>query len=205
MLDINFTNKDAWDKIAVTSDTHFGQKNIVKGLSIWSDPDNNCRPFDYQDEHDQTIIDNINSTVPKDGVLIHLGDWSFGGFKNIARFRYALQVQEVHLILGNHDHHIRNNENNCQNLFTSVNEKGLLSVLGQRIILDHYAHRIWWHSNKGNWMLYGHSHGNLEDDMYKKFKTMDVGLDAHPEFRPYLLSEIKTIMDKREIAKIDHH
>jgi hypothetical protein len=34
---------------------------------------------------------------------------------------------------------------------------------------------------------------------------MDVGVDAHKEFRPYHINEILQIMSKRDISKIDHH
>lgn len=204
MLKLKLT-KDDWDRVAVTSDTHIGHKNIVLGCSNWDEPEKHCRDFKHVDEHDQYIIDGINSTVPKDGILVHLGDWSFAGINNIWRFRSALQVKEVHLIMGNHDRYIRNNKDNCQAAFTSVNEKGLIQIEDQTIILDHYPQRVWWGSHRGNWMLHGHSHSNLEYGEYMKYKTMDVGVDNHPEYRPFLLSEIKTIMDKRVIIVKDHH
>jgi hypothetical protein len=34
---------------------------------------------------------------------------------------------------------------------------------------------------------------------------MDVGVDTHPEFRPYHINEIIKIMDKIPVNFIDHH
>lgn len=36
-----------------------------------------------------------------------------------------------------------------------------VSINGQRIVLCHYAMRVWNHSSHGAWHLYGHSHGRL--------------------------------------------
>jgi hypothetical protein len=34
---------------------------------------------------------------------------------------------------------------------------------------------------------------------------MDVGIDAHKDFKPFHINEILQIMEKREIIKVDHH
>ena len=67
---------------------------------------------------------------------------------------------------------------------------------------------------------YGHSHGNLDEftsltansdwigDQYytKSYRTMDVGFDTHPEFRPYNFQELKEIMERRNVTiEVDHH
>jgi hypothetical protein len=82
-------------------------------------------------------------------------------------------------------------------------------------------------------MLHGHSHGTLKPSVSgdlvnelinkKRFdelkmlatgthstlsangKTMDVGIDTHPEFRPYSFEEIQEIMMKRNVAIVDDH
>jgi hypothetical protein len=73
--------------------------------------------------------------------------------------------------------------------------------------------RTWDRGHHGTWMLYGHSHGTLPDylagydemDRKQYFKTMDVGIDTHKEFRPYHIDELKTIMKDRVNLMIDHH
>ena len=113
-------------KVWITSDTHFGHKNICRGVTAWRLPDGGIpiaqtRDFESIGEMNDMIVNNINSVVGQDDVLIHLGDWSFGGFENIKIFRDRIVCKEIHLILGNHDHHIENNREDCQEMFTSVN------------------------------------------------------------------------------------
>ena len=66
-------------KVFVTSDTHYGHKNICRGVTAWRLPDGSIpidqtRDFETMDEMNDAIINNINSVVGQDDVLIHLGD-----------------------------------------------------------------------------------------------------------------------------------
>lgn len=92
----------------VTSDTHISHKNIVRGETAWSleRANNSVRDFDTRDEMNITIINNINAVVRENDWLIHLGDWSFGGIEQIWEFRKRLNVKNILLVRGNHDHHI---------------------------------------------------------------------------------------------------
>jgi calcineurin-like phosphoesterase family protein len=202
-----------------TSDTHHGHKNIVRGVSSW-DTLQATRPFDTLEEMNQTLIDNINKNVKEDDILYHTGDWSFGGLQNVYEFRKQLKVKTIHLILGNHDHHIENDRTvlvdfqdklgnkvsvgvSTKSLFTSVQHYLRKKINGQDMVLSHYSMRTWDKGHHGTWMLYGHSHGTLP--WYNDFKTMDVGIDTHSEFRPYHFDEIQPIMDKKVPLKVDHH
>jgi calcineurin-like phosphoesterase family protein len=68
----------------------------------------------------------------------------------------------------------------------------------QGIVLCHYARRVWPHSGRGAWHLYGHSHGNLPDEPLSL--SMDVGVDTHI-FLPWHFEEVKEIMEAKAIAK----
>lgn len=219
------------------SDPHYHHAGLVKGTSFWEDT-SRCRPFDDLKSHDDTLVENINKTVRENDVLFCLGDWSFGNYKDneavekITEFRNRINCKNVHLILGNHDQEIRANIDNVREIFSSVNEylevviierspteRGV-KPLKQHIVMFHYAIRSWHHSHRGAWMLYGHSHGSLDEftpltanpqwigDQYfiKNYRTMDVGFDTHPEFRPYSYDELKQIMQTRCVElEIDHH
>lgn len=199
--------------------THYGHKNIVKGTSDWDDK-SRCRNFDTMEEHNETLVNNINKVVKADDTLYHLGDWSFGGIHNINKFRNLINCKNIHLILGNHDHHIENNTSDLQALFNSVSHYKEVKYAGKHFILSHFAMRVWNKSHHGSIMLYGHSHGTLDamrpefteptwiGDNYfiKNYKTMDIGVDTHPEFRPYHIGEILKIMESKDVAlNIDHH
>lgn len=99
------------------------------------------------------------------------------------------------------DHHIKREKNGLQELFSSVGRLRSIYLDERKIILCHFSLRVWDKSHDGAWMLYGHSHGTLP----MHGKSMDVGIDAHPEFRPFSLKEVTKIMDKQPIAIVDHH
>lgn len=87
--------------------THYGHKNICRGASEWNDGGQNTRDFDTIEEMNQAIVDGINKRVKEDDILIHLGDWSFGGIENIWNFIKQIKCKNIHLVYGNHDHHIK--------------------------------------------------------------------------------------------------
>ena len=199
-------------KVWITSDTHYGHKNICRGVTSWRLPDgsipiNKTRDFDTIEEMNEAIVDGINSVVGQDDILIHLGDFSFGGFENIQKFRDRIICKEIHLILGNHDTHIENNKGDVQELFTSVNHYTRLLYKNKTFVLFHFPISSWDSLNKGHIHLHGHVHlpTNLR---FGKGKKMDIGMDGHPTFGVYGMGDIIQIMDKREIASdmlFDHH
>jgi len=201
-----------------TSDTHYNHKSIVAGVSEWEDK-SGCRLFATLEEHNDKLVENFNKLVQPNDILYHLGDWSFGGFKAIEDFWSRLNCENIHLILGNHDHHIERNREDIQKLFKSVQHYKEIKINGRFIVLCHYAMRVWNHSHKGAWMLYGHSHGTLDamrpeignpnwigDQYYtKNIRTMDVGVDTN-NLMPYSYEELDKIMCRRDVLlEIDHH
>jgi calcineurin-like phosphoesterase family protein len=199
-------------KVWITSDTHYGHKNICRGVTSWRLPDGRIpiektRDFDTIEQMNEAIVDGINSVVGQDDILIHLGDFSFGGFENIQKFRDRILCKEIHLVLGNHDTSIENNKGNVQELFTSVNHYTRLLYKNKTFVLFHFPISSWDSLNKGHIHLHGHVHlpTNLR---FGKGKKMDVGFDGHPTFGVYGMDDIIQIMDKREIASdmlFDHH
>ena len=188
--------------IYFTSDTHFGHQNIAgENVSRWKD---GYRKYGSTEAMNEALVKAINQTVTENDTLYHLGDWSFGGVENILRFRKQLRCQSIHLILGNHDEHIENNEIipsvgvKAQECFTSVSHYKEIVINGQRFALFHYGMRSWHWAGKGTIHLYAHSH----DALPPFGKSMDVGVDVALRLfktpRPFSITEIKEIMDKRE-------
>lgn len=227
-----------------TSDIHAYHKNIAKGTSTWND---GHRDFKNAEEMTQHIIQNINKTVKHDDVLYYLGDWSFGNISNIFRFWNQLHCKNIHYIFGNHDQAIEENKilPNChsvfpfdkitegpatgvgassvyaQQLFKSVEHLRKEKINGQKILMCHYAMRVWDRSHRGSWMLYGHSHDTLWsghsknketqqiNKFYEKHRTMDVGVDSAyrilGSYRPFSFTEIKEIIETKIDTSVDHH
>lgn len=212
--------------IFFTSDTHFGHANISgKNDSRWKD---GFRHYPSLHEMNKDLTTNINKLVKADDVLYHLGDWSFGGVDNIWKFRKQINCQNIHLILGNHDHHIEENKIlpnmfqtqgqfldgspsspfefvHAEKLFTSVSHYKEVKINGRMFVLSHYGHRVWHGSHKGWIHLYGHSH----DSLPAYGKSMDCGVDTAIRLlgaaRPFALNEIVDIMDKQALEFPDHH
>ena len=97
-------------KIFFTSDTHFGHSNICRATTKWTSREDLTRDFSSLEDMNETLIKNINDNVGENDILFHLGDWSFGGIENIMKFRERIFCKNIHLILGNHDHHIEDNK-----------------------------------------------------------------------------------------------
>ena len=199
-----------------TSDTHYMHQNICRGTTRWSNADGFTRNFDTLDQMNDRIVNGINAAVGQDDILFHLGDWSFGGFESIKEFRDRIVCQNVHLVLGNHDHHIENDRDDVQSLFSSVNNYLDLDVrwwiAGKkkervRFICMHYPIASWNGMNDGTIHLHGHVHLPKHLRMAAG-KAMDVGVDGN-DLEPIEMDDILIKMVSRPIAKLtlpkDHH
>jgi calcineurin-like phosphoesterase family protein len=193
-----------------TSDTHYMHTNICRGTTRWSNADDFCRDFDTLDQMNDRIVNGINLVVGQDDILFHLGDWSFGGFERIEEFRNRINCRNIHIILGNHDHHIERDREDIRRLFTSVNQYLELEVKGkdweQNYVLMHYPIISWNKMNDGVIHLHGHVHLSA-DRRIGKGKTMDVGVDGNG-LNPLHTSDIKRLMGNQPIKsgfEFDHH
>ena len=198
-------------KVWITSDTHYGHKNIVRGTTNWRTQDGevpveSTRDFQTIEQMNWRMIDGINNFVSQNDTLIMLGDVSFGGFENIDIFLDRLICKNIHLIIGNHDHHIENNREDIQNRFLSVNHYLEVKINDRSFVLCHYPLQSWNGLNKGVIHLHGHVHLSPN----KKFgngKRMDVGVDGNG-MDPYNINDIIKMMDKRSVGSDmlgDHH
>jgi calcineurin-like phosphoesterase family protein len=200
-------------KVWITSDTHYGHTNICRGVTNWRLPNGDVpvaqtRDFPTIEKMNAAIVNNINSIVGQDDILIHLGDWSFGGFEKIEEFRNRIICQNIHLILGNHDHHIDRNRGDIRKLFLSVSWFEQFEYMGETIECCHYPISSWNNLRKGRVHLHGHCH-LPHNQKISNGRRMDIGMDGNPEFEPYDLHEVIKMLKKREIGSemgpLDHH
>lgn len=102
-LDVSpfFKNKDSEilslinEETYIISDTHFGHANILN----FEPCRNTAMRIDGHENHDEWLIENWNSVVKPDDVVLHLGDFAF---KQIQEVQPLLNGRKI-LILGNHD------------------------------------------------------------------------------------------------------
>ena len=201
-----------------TSDTHYGHTNICRATTRWTDADNVTRDFKSLDHMNDTIADNINEIVNENDILIHLGDFSFGGFDNISEFRNRIVCKNIHLVLGNHDHHIERNKENIQDLFASVNHyinldirrpssirKGEMDKF--KFVLMHFPIASWDGMNDGVMHLHGHVH-LPKHQRIAGGRAMDVGVDGNDMY-PLSMFEVLNLLKNQPIKSLslpkDHH
>lgn len=207
-------------KLWFTSDTHYNHSNICSATTNWAvnADDYRVRDFTSLDEMNTTIVNNINSLVGEDDILIHLGDWSFGGFESIAELRSRIVCKNIHIVLGNHDHHILNNRDNIRDLFSSVHEFLDLSVVipskfkntkseKYNFICMHYPIASWKDMNHGNIHLHGHTHLSPKNRIHKG-RAIDVGVEGNNLY-PIEMKEVIKLVGNNSISTLvlpaDHH
>lgn len=222
--------------IFVTSDTHFGHLNICRGTSNWNSQNssnpNNTRDFDNIKEMNDAVVNAINSRVGEDDILYHLGDWSFGGWKNIYEFRKRINCKNIHLILGNHDEHIwkdkffphlSKDENGNISEIEDPNKYRVMSTIKHKFDvtardffssvarLDVLKYKkseiVLCHFPMEEWELMDsgsfHLHGHCHGSLaVSEFRKEDVGLDAQ-NFSVMSLAEVLTRLASRNIK--GHH
>ena len=159
-----------------TADTHFGHAAIIRHCQ---------RPFKSIEEMDDTLVANWNSMITPEDIVYFLGDFAW---RNIGEYTKRLNGN-IHLIRGSHDKQI----GNFSTQFVTVSDLKSVVIEGIRLVLAHYAMRVWDASHFNSWQLYGHSHCRLK----AIGKQLDVGVDGHGFF-PWRFGEIKEYMKMRE-------
>jgi calcineurin-like phosphoesterase family protein len=147
----------------------------------------------------QELLHQINKTVGEDDELYIMGDFAW---KRPHTWFHKINCKTIHLTYGNHDNIL-----SMESLpFASQDHYKEIMVDGQKIVMFHYAMRVWNGSHRGSFLLYGHSHNSIDNTWGK---SMDVGVDAAKEllgeYRPFSLSEITEILSQREVQVLDHH
>lgn len=139
------------------SDLHIGCTNSFDGRSL---------------EHDEILIKNWNSRVNNNDTVYILGD--IGRIGNNKDNEYLcfvisrLKGKKI-LIKGNHD---ILKDYRIKQLFAEIydylvitdNQKGL----NQKLVLSHYPIFSWHGCYKDTILLYGHTHGNFDDDIFQE-------------------------------------
>jgi calcineurin-like phosphoesterase family protein len=147
--DLNHVVKN---KIWVTSDTHFGHKNILVYEAA-------ARPFKDKEEMNEVLIQRWNEKVGPNDVVIHLGDFAFATPNKIRQITARLNGRKF-LLLGNHD---RVRKFDWGNL-------GFEQVFRHSFMLDDkfiFSHEPLDRIPDGKINVYGHVHGS------SYFNTLD--------------------------------
>jgi len=170
-----------------SADTHFGHTNIIRYCK---------RPFSSTEEMDEHMIASFNRKVKPNDRLFILGDFAWGHLA--PNYLRRLNCQNIWLITGNHD-----KRPSTRMGFAKVvpyhEEKFQLpgEKRAKLVCLFHYPILEWNGSHRGSYMLFGHVHGNKNEE-YKDKYGLDVGVDSH-SFEPLSLKEIHGIMQSKSV------
>lgn len=174
-----------------TSDNHFGHKGILKHCL-------GTREGADIVEHDEIMIQRWNSVVKPTSQVYCLGDLSFYTKPETNQAIFSRLNGEIHLIKGNHDYWAADRE--LHRFFTSIQDYKRIRIDGIKIDLFHYPIEEWRDCHKGSYHLFGHVHGALGQQQYRR---MDVGIDTRPGMTPYSWAEVHAILKER--PQFPHH
>lgn len=173
-----------------TSDTHFRHAKIVKYCT---------QPFASCEEKDDSIIDSINTLVQPSDTLWHLGDFVWGGRKQLEYYRNRIKCRRVILIKGNHD---KQSDTVYRDVFQGVFTRVEITVKKQQITLHHFEQACWDKEDYGTWHLYGHYHGAKGWNPHKQ--SFDVGVDPMG-YKPISFDQVAALMATKQWQPTDHH
>lgn len=153
--------------ILYTSDLHFGHANAIRF---------DHRPFLDVDEMDRFLIQMWNHRVQPDDHVYILGDVCYRNKQPEEWYLRQLRGHK-HLIIGNHDWQLLNNET-AMNYFESVNQMLYINDNGNGVHMCHYPIAEWNHMMYGSYHVYGHIHASqneVSDYMKKKERALNAG------------------------------
>lgn len=159
--------------IFFTADTHFYHENICEYSH---------RPFSGLPEMTEQLIERWNSVVSGGDIVYHLGDFALTNNSSGPMIDELLQRLKgtKFLVPGNHD---RKSVLDSK-FWAKVTPYHEIKIdFGeehkQRVVLCHYAMRVWNQNHRGAWMLHGHCMDKdseiLTDDGWKTYSDISVG------------------------------
>ena len=155
--------------IYVTSDLHFGHKNIIKYEN---------RPFKDIEEMDKKLIENWNKVISKTDKIYILGDFSW--YKGEKTNEILEQLNGIKILIkGNHDKNFLDDKKFNKNLFEGIYDYLVIKDNGIHYVLFHYPIAEFDGKNNGYIHLYGHIHSSnllLEGSLQHSY---NVGVDRN--------------------------
>lgn len=153
----------------ITSDLHFGHKNIMNFCPI-------TRARFHGDSARMTagMIKEWNDLISPDDTTYILGDVAFMSGYEASKIINSLNGTKI-LIEGNHDRKTLQ-DLHFRNAFSEVHKYLDITYDGHKIVMFHYPIAEWDQMHRGSIHFHGHLHGNTSG--LEKFRARDMGMDA---------------------------
>lgn len=175
-----------------TADTHFGCDRLVS----WT-----RKEFVDCKQHDEHLMDVLNTVVGPNDRLIILGDFCK---EKPGRYRHKIRCKNIMFVLGNHDKEVK-----IRRVFGGNVRRQYIAkcYAGSRVWCCHFPTCYWDRSHYGLFHAYGHLHDSAAREAQMDLgmpgrRSMDVGVDhAHRvlgDYRPWSEYEFLLHMKDRE-------
>jgi calcineurin-like phosphoesterase family protein len=153
----------------VTSDIHFGHKNIMSFCPV-----TRARFKNDVDFMNEEIIREWNQVVtPRDHTYI-LGDVAFCNVEKAVGFLRRMNGAKT-LVVGNHDTKLIKDDK-FRACFREIRDYMTISHNGTRVVMFHFPISEWDQMHRGSVHLFGHVHGG--PNSLEGARALDVGMDA---------------------------
>ena len=175
-------------KTWLTSDLHFGHKNIMTFC-----PQTRARFRNDVDYMNSAMVEEWNARVEPGDLVYILGDVAFMSGSDAGRTMRRLNGDKI-LIEGNHDRKTLLDQT-FRSAFKEVHQYLQVNYDGHRIIMFHYPIWEWDQMHRGSIHFYGHVHGGPSG--LEKYRALDVGMDATGEIVISMDYAIRRIKDNQ--------
>lgn len=171
--------------IFLTSDHHFGHKNILKFCPN--------RPFNTIEAMNEGLIERHNEVVQPNDDIYFLGDFAFMDARQVMNILRRLNGNK-HYIFGNHDKPMR--QPGIDKHFVWMKDYFELRLESKHkglgpIPLLHYPMLSWNRMHYGVLHFYGHTHGSIP--VLASGRGRDIGVDTNNCY-PWNLEDLIAIM-----------
>ena len=173
-------------KTWITSDLHFGHKNIMSFC-----PETRARFRNDVSYMTEAMIEEWNARVGTADTVYILGDVAFMSGFNASLVMMRLNGIKI-LVEGNHDRKTLMDAN-FRNSFKEVHKYLDITYDGHKIVMSHYPFLEWDQMHRGALHFFGHLHGGTTG--MEKYRCMDVGMDSTGEIVISLDRAIRMIKD----------
>lgn len=185
-------------KILFSSDQHFGHRNVLKFCN---------RPFEDEKEMGNALIENWNSVVGPDDIVVTMGDFFwFNDSHSIKKCIDKLNGKEIYIVLGNHDKresfrrvtderfHILDG---ISHIYLRCDDPTRWYLKTFEIVCSHYPLMTWAHRERGAINLFGHIHSGerrIDADVDQDLplwtgQQLDVGVD-NQNYKPVSFEDV---------------
>lgn len=169
------------------ADPHFGHANVIRMAQ---------RPFESVEAMDQAMMDHWNKRVTNEDEVYIIGDFMYRSRFTAGYYLSRLNGRK-HLILGNHDKWLKDEEAGAY--FESVSQMKELTDAGKYIVLCHYPLAEWPGYYRDSLHIFGHIHNTREGEAFQYYQRNHRMLNAGVEMNHYSPVSLKELIENNAV------